>query len=328
MSDPVQTMSLTVDDAIPLGLAMLAGLVIWGSGGRLLRPGFAAAGFALGGALGWVVGMLLPDASAIPVWSVSLVTALLLGALGALATRVLVSIGLALMLALAIPWAIATTAALRPAWFGLPATAAEAAAPSPVAAEPVGPIGPERDELDAWVESLEQPPGGPVDHDQAAVRPPEPAGQDTTVAGDGQPPLPESIALLGDELGLDREHAQETVDKANRLIAGLVEGANGRWGRTPAALQPTLVAAAIVATICGIVVGTLAHGFSATVVTAFAGSLLWLGCGGALVSRAGLGDGPWFPDGPTAWLAWWLSAAVIGLAIQWTLRPKRADKPG
>ena len=87
------------------------------------------------------------------------------------------------------------------------------------------------------------------------------------------------------------------------------------------------MAAEVDGRLAGVLVGTLAGALRAKVVTAFGGSLLWLSCAGVLVAATDLPEGPWLPATPVAWLALWVITAVIGLAIQWTFRPKRADKP-
>ena len=71
-----------------------------------------------------------------------------------------------------------------------------------------------------------------------------------------------------------------------------------------------------------------ARAFSAAVVTAFGGSLVWLTCAWMLATRLGLPDGPWLPGTSASWLTLWMFASVIGLCIQWqwTSPPKRADK--
>lgn len=336
MSDPVQTAMVPIDEAIPLGMAMLGGVIMWGLGCRLLRPAFAAVGFAAGAAVGWVVGVLLPEASVVPLWSMALVSALLLAIVAAVATRLIVSVGLAVLLAMAIPWSLAAVAQLQPSWFGIGEPAPEAAsAVAEQTPEPVA-VADEPDELDEWVRSLDpddETPPEPIEPQRFDDSAPADAADaddpdaDVAVAGD-TPQIPPSVALLGGELGLDQEQARSTVERANLLIAEVMGDAEARWNRMPLELQPMLIASAIVATLVGIVVGTIAPGFSASVVTAFAGSLIWLGSGGAMLRRVGLGEGPWMPDTAIAWLTWWLAAAIIGLLIQWTLRPKSADKPG
>ena len=53
----------------------------------------------------------------------------------------------------------------------------------------------------------------------------------------------------------------------------------------------------------------------------------WMVGGWAGATRFGLEDAAWLPSSPHVWLLAWLIISVIGLAIQWTIRPRRADKP-
>ena len=76
----------------------------------------------------------------------------------------------------------------------------------------------------------------------------------------------------------------------------------------------------------GMLLGVLARNFSTVVVTAFSGSLLWLGCSWTLANQFGVPEGPWMPGSSASWMVWWMLTAVIGLAIQWTICRKRADK--
>ena len=95
----------------------------------------------------------------------------------------------------------------------------------------------------------------------------------------------------------------------------------------PETVRRRLLAAVLVAAALGFVLGTLASSFSASLVTAFGGGLALLVGFWAGVCKLGFADAAWLPDGPRAWLTSWVLLTIIGLLIQWTGRPRRADKP-
>ena len=86
-----------------------------------------------------------------------------------------------------------------------------------------------------------------------------------------------------------------------------------------------MMIAAIVGAFTGLLIGSVASKTSVSVVTSFGGSLLWIMATLALVRDVGLAADPTAVFGPPLWMGLWTSVAIIGLAIQWTFRPRRAD---
>ena len=130
-----------------------------------------------------------------------------------------------------------------------------------------------------------------------------------------------------EEAGVELEaEVAETIAAAKTLIEHVVDQFQVVWDRVPEDLRSRMLGATIVGGLIGFLVGTLATAFSASLVTAFAGSMTWLVGGWSALSKAGV-DGPWVPTGPAGWMVLWLAVGIIGLAVQWTVRVKAADKP-
>ncbi|MEE9128873.1 MAG: hypothetical protein V3T84_02565 [Phycisphaerales bacterium] len=304
---------LPVAGMIPVGLALIAGLLLWAAGRRILLAAFAAIGFVLGGAAGWMIGELM--GLGMQIWIPAVVGGIVFACVAALASRLVVAVAFALTLGIAAPLATMTLAQIGGSSDNQPAQAQIADSGDLIAQVPSGLARP--DEITQWL-NKQHP-------DRIAQTPSEarPAG----------PPLDPSLdsardvaaESLGETLEIP-EQAQRYVDHI-RHIAGQLTGAlKAKWATTPASSRPTVIASALSGLLVGMLLGALARGFSAVVVTAFSGSLLWLSCAWTLVSRAGLSEASWMPESSGSWLVWWMVTAVIGLAIQWTLRRRRADK--
>ncbi len=118
------------------------------------------------------------------------------------------------------------------------------------------------------------------------------------------------------------EQIEQIRSFGERLVASLRE----TWAQIAEPVRPTLIGAAISGAILGLILGGLLPGVSAAVITAFGGSILWLTSLRVLVERVGWGDLGFLPTTGRGWLIMWLIASAIGLAIQWTLGAKKADK--
>ncbi|MHC4991736.1 MAG: hypothetical protein ACYTGC_12225 [Planctomycetota bacterium] len=270
MSDIAQAISdLPLGSWIPIGVLLLIGGVLWAAGRHLLRVAFAAIGFLIGSLVGWLVGEAIDFA--VPLWTMSLIGGLFGAVVAGLAYRAAVATGLGLVLAVAAPMAVLSSA-------GGVTEEQEQAADEAVAAV--------RDELDDWLEDMQ--------------------GDDETTV---------------------QENWQEHLLQARSLAAVVKEHAAETWRQVPPEVGNRLIAGTIVGGLLGFVLGTLASTFSATMVTAFGGALAMLVGGWASASRLGFGDAGWIPTSTQAWLTVWMVLSVIGLLIQWTTRPRRADKP-
>ncbi len=288
MSDLSQTiLDAPSASLIPVGLLFVCGLVLWMAGRRVVRPGFAAIGIILGGALGFGVGNA-GDLGVDP-WVAAGTGAVVVGLIAALAYRFALAAVIGLLFAALAPLSVRTAADLGAFDFAMPEGQqplfVEAQEPpeglgeSDASATEVG-LSPE---LTDWLEGVFEP---PVDLDPEDL-----------------PGLPMLVAL---------------VEEVRRL-------ARSAWEQSPAALRGSLLAALVIGAMLGFVVGTTAPVFSASAVSALGGSAICLASAWIMASRFGKGDVGWMPHSATAWTAVWLITATVGTGIQWTFRSKRAD---
>ena len=303
---------------IPVGLALIAGLLLWAAGRRILRATFVATGFVLGSTVGWLVGELLGLGMVIVV--PALVGGVVFACVAGLASRLVVAVALALTLGIAAPLA---TMSLAQIGGSDEITDPEAGVEAPGVRLPA--------EVAEWLDKF--------DPDAVeTARPGDPSAVDprTSFPPDFLPDLP---LELPPELRLDSpaeavagaleipEKAQRYIDHIRQIALELKNAAKAKWESTPATARPSVVASGLGGLLVGMLLGALARTFSAVVVTAFSGSLLWLTCAWTIANNLGAPDGPWMPGSSASWITWWLITSVIGLAVQWTLRRKRADKP-
>ncbi len=329
VNDITQAISeLPAGGMIPVGLALIAGLLLWAAGRRILRVTFVATGFVFGCTVGWLVGELLGLGMEIVV--PTLVGGVVFACVAGLASRLVVAVALALTLGIAAPLATMSLAQLRGS--DQDQAAEEQIADPEGVAEAPGARLPE--EVADWLDSFDPdavdtaPPGDP-----SVENPP-------TDLPTGFPPdfLPDLPLELPPELRPDSatesvegaleipEQAQRYVDHIQQIAEQLKNAVKAKWDATPASARPSVVASGLGGLLVGMLLGALARAFSAVVVTAFSGSLLWLSCAWTIAHNLGAPEGPWMPGSSASWITWWLITSVIGLVVQWTLRRKRVDK--
>ena len=304
MEDLTQTiLELPPPGLIPVVLLLLVGLVLWAAGRRVLRTGFAAAGLIFGGVMGWAAGGLdIVARMQVPAWVFAAVAAVVAALIFAAAYRLVLAAVIALLLAALAPLSVWTAAEMG----ALPMRGGGPGAQEPLFASSLqqSDTGPDTD-LDRWLEEMFGTPGVPVEETEPVID-----EQDRT------PPPP-------DDDGEANVWSQWWTNARVVFVDLLRTG----WKKSPEPLRWSVVAAAAVGGLLGLVLGAAAPSLSAAVVTALGGSGIMLTSSLTLATRVEALQGPWMPTTPTAWLAWWVAIAVIGLGIQWMLRAKRADKP-
>jgi hypothetical protein len=287
---------------IPVVLLLLVGLVLWVAGRRVLRTGFAAAGLIFGGVMGWAAGGLDVVAQMqVPAWVFAAVAAVVAALIFAAAYRLVLAAVIALLLAALAPLSVWTAAEMGALPMKGGAVAQEPLFAGSMQQSDADPA----TDLDRWLEEVFGTPAAPGEETEPVIDEQDPA-----------PPLP------ADDAGANVWVQWWT--KAKVVFADLVYTA---WKKSPDPLRWSVVAAAAVGGLLGLVLGAGAPAISAAVVTALGGSGIMLTSSLTLATRVEALQGPWMPSTPTAWLAWWVALAVIGLGIQWMLRTKRADKP-
>ena len=131
--------------------------------------------------------------------------------------------------------------------------------------------------------------------------------------------------------GLDEDITDELLEQFDHAVTFatyLLEHGKRLWAQTPPELRQRMIGAGVVAGIIGFLVGTLASTVSASVVTSFGGAACWMSGAWLAALRLGVPEtSPLVPKHAGAWLVLWVVISVIGLLIQWTIRPKLADKP-
>jgi hypothetical protein len=282
---------------IPVALLVIVGLMLWAAGRRLLRVSFAATGLVLGGVAGWLIGEAF--GLAFP-WIPALIGAVVLAALAAVLYRATMAAATAVILAVAAPLAVLTVAEASPQ-IEVSAQRAddEGAVDTPPTDAPPQPSEP--DDIEQWLRekvregAREHAEGLAVDSSQALAE-----------------RLPPDVAAQ--------------YDRLKEYFARLWNGLRQTWAETSPALRPYLAGSAILGAALGMFIGILAPGVTASIVTAFGGSLLWLGGARVLGEHFALTEASWLPGRGMTWLLLWIVVALIGFAIQWRFRAVKADK--
>lgn len=274
--------------------ALVAGLVIWAFGGRLVRPTVGLAGLVAGAALGLAAGSYLPPD--LSIWWPVAAGAIAVGLVALAAYRFVMALMLALALGLAAPLAFFTFAELTGKYAneaGTPLTDEELVLPG---------LGNEaNDKVNDWIGE------GVARIDEEADRVLIPA---TTPAGEEM--NAEDSSQWRRRLVEAREHALTTAAQ--------------NWKDAPKRQKWTTVLFALGGIGSGVIAGILLPTLGAAVVTALAGSLIVLVSGSWLAVWTGAPIDRLWPDTATAPLIAWMALAVIGLGLQFSLRRKKADK--
>ena len=269
-----------------VALVLLAGAVVWIFGRRLFRPMLVLAAAVFGAGVGFVAGAAIPHEWSI-LWPVGLGAVIaMLGAI--VAYRFVMAMLLALSLGLAAPLGFFAYAELTGMYEGEPASeiSDEQLVPEQL-----------RDIPRDIVEDLNDRSKRLLERDDEREQ-----GEDE------QEPQPQW---------------REQLDAAVKFI---LETAAQNW--QDAAGQQKLVTILVAAggVIGGILLGVLLPTAAASIVTSLAGSLIMLSSGYWLLMRSGLSVDGLLPGSSAGVLAWWLTAAIIGLVIQSSLGGKKADK--
>jgi len=326
VNDITQAISeLPAGGMIPVGLALIAGLLLWAAGRRILRVTFVITGFVLGCTVGWLVGELLGLGMEIVVPAI--VGGIVFACVAGLASRLVVAVALALTLGIAAPLATMSLAQLR---------GPDEAQPSEEQiADPQGGADQLPDDVAEWLDkfdpdAVETAPSG----DPSVENPPadSPTGSPPDFLPDLRLELPPALRLDSATESVSAaleipEQARRYVDHIQQIAKQLKNAVKAKWDATPASARPSVVGSALGGLLVGMLLGALARAFSAVVVTAFSGSILWLTCAWTLAHNLGAPEGPWMPGSSASWITWWLITSVIGLVVQWTLRRKPVDKP-
>ena len=290
-------------------ILLLIGLILWAAGRRVLRPAFGAISFLGGIGAGWAAGIKID--LGVSLWVTALIVAFLFMCVAILAYRAMIATGMALVLTIIAPLAIWGGAELRSGAQVAsldPEVESEQSLSSPL---------PIIEDDDSWWERENAPEKENTTDDDPDSR--EPASADTLTGRDPISDLfPINPALL--------ESSGDRVEQAAGYVATVSHWSQSMWETTPPNLRPGMIIAAIVGALTGFLVGTLASSISVSVVTAFGGSLLWMTSSAVFARELGLSDNLYAMLTAPGWLLVWAMSGIIGLSIQWTYQPKRADR--
>lgn len=299
-------------------ILLLIGLVLWAAGRRVLRPAFGAIAFLGGIGAGWAAGLRID--LGVSLWVTALIVAFLFMCIAILAYRAMIATGMALVLTIIAPLAVWGGAELRGGVPGVQGEPAKVASLGPEAESEQSissPLPIIEDAIDSWwmrenaPEKNNTTDDDPDSHDPASADPltgPDPISD----------LLPINPALLGS--------SGDRVEQAAGYVATVSHWSQSMWERTPPVLRPGMIIAAIVGALTGFLVGTLASSISVSIVTSFGGSLLWMTSSAVFARELGLSDNLYSMLTAPGWLLIWAMSGIIGLSIQWTYQPRRADK--
>jgi hypothetical protein len=322
----MEQLSQTVQDVplagmIPLVLLLMVGLLLWAAGAKVFRAGFAAAGFLLGGGLGWLIGGAFN--LGVPAWVVAIIGACLVGCLAALTYRLAIAGALAIVLGTAAPLAVLMVSEIQ------------GSADSPPTLQDTSPHDHDQpsapadktlengalDDIDRWLRERFD--------DEVRKRLPATITQQLK----GRELDDDLAQKLADHAESDGEKGfflngalDDHIDAVRTMAERIAQALREAWNDAPAHLRPVLLGAAIVGGLLGVLIGALIPTFSTSIVTAFLGSLLALGSVRVISERLGIAETVWLPDTGTAWLILWVVIGLLGLAIQWTFLRRKADK--
>lgn len=296
-------------------ILLLIGLVLWAAGRRVLRPAFGAIAFLGGIGAGSAAGLRID--LGVSLWVTALIVAFLFMCVAIIAYRAMIATGMALVLTIIAPLSIWGGAELRG---GVPGGGVQVASlGSEVESEQslTSHLPLNEDAIDYWWERENAPEKDNTTDDDPDSR--EPASADTLIGLDLiSDLLPIDPALLGT--------TGDRVEQAAGYVTTVSHWSQSMWETTPPNLRPGMIIAAIVGALTGFLVGTLASSISVSIVTAFGGSLLWMTSSAVFARELGLSDNLYSMLTAPGWLLVWAMSGIIGLSIQWTYQPKRADR--
>jgi hypothetical protein len=325
---PASIPSALTSGVVPALLVVILGVALWAAGRRILRPGLAIMGALAGGAVGWAAGEIIDLGFSSLILAAG--GALMMALIAWTASRIAVAGAMAALLAALAP--VCVWLAHQQGWYRPTADAAltapekrgglyyfdddgtvENAPAEPLPSLPA-PAGDRSDEGGG----LSSAP--PFENLQAAVKEKldsissalEQARNATEFFPPGEPPASGMGATAG---GLHTA-ARPWIDRAQQA-----------WDEVPDDLRPSLLGAAIIGALAGFVLGLAWRSLGAMMITAAAGAALMLAGVSKTLPLLAMGEDLWRPAAPEHWLGLWLITALLGVAIQWTLRPRSADKP-
>ncbi len=285
----------------PIALALVAGFLLWVVGGRLIKPAFAAMGIVLGGLGGF---MLLPQLGFEQVLGMpSPYAGLAFGGLSGLIFSIVVfrmAVGVASSGAFALVGLLGGLAFLQvqPGIEQAPDSPLEAEIDERAAA--LATDGGASSMLDDIRDAFDE---AAVDHAERSIR--------ETAEGSFE-------RLDGDTQTIMRT----AYGQCRAFVSALVSQAGDRWRATGADERMILMGGTILGAAAGLLIGFAAPKRSSAVVSALAGSAIWLGSAVWLMHAFEAPGREFLQRTPLVWVIVWLAAAGVGVMLQ--LKARRA----
>ncbi|MFT5424017.1 MAG: hypothetical protein ACI89L_001809 [Phycisphaerales bacterium] len=315
MPEMLSTGVLTLAQSAPEGAwvpmlgAFAGGLVLWIMGGKVLKPAFAIIGAALGGFAGIVVVPLtgLPAFEVAGVLLQPQVLGMVIGGLIGLAVAValfkfIITLGASVVFA-------AAGVLTGLIWLSVSGQSTvtgntEAGEVAALAAEETGGA------YDAVRGELAR-----IGEDLAL-------DQATDAAGDG------AASLTGDEAAeAAKEQLRSAAEASRAFIASIRDTAMAEWDRRSTKERAVIFGGGAAGFVVGLLAGAIFTRRATAIITALAGSAVWLTAGVALL-RGPIGlDADKLAFSPNAWAVVWGGMSFIGLVLQLgVVNKKRSSK--
>lgn len=281
---------LSAVHALPWGVhagiafALIAGLVLWCTGRRVLKPVVVTVAAAFAAVLGFIlIPVLAPDAGVSSVFG-----AIGGGVIGLLAGYLLYRFVLAVTFGVTLAAGAAMVAA-----------AALSLASSEHPLTPQITLGQNRD--------ISYPPAdrmSPDDSESAAL---------FTLPPPSAPPLPTPLAATW----LEPVSPKEVADSARDFVECLQWQANEAWSASSTRTRFIVGGAGVIGFLLGLLLGFSLPAWAAGVVTALVGAAVWLPSAVWLIFAASAPGREWLDLPPAGWTIVWFVVSLLGLAVQW-----------
>lgn len=287
--------SLPLAAHAPIALAMVAGFLLWLIGGRLIRPAFAAAGFVAGAMGGFLLVPMLGFETILHVPSpyAGLMFGGLLGLIAAIVVfRLAVAISASAALAVAGMMGGMVFLQLSPSG---EAPGERAGASDPARGGERGATGELADELRDLVRD------SPFEDAEGRIRD---IGR-------------ESMAQLDEGT---RELMRSVAARSRGFVDRLAAQARALWSATGDRERTILLGSTLLGAAGGLLLGLAAPKRSASIVSAMAGSAVWLASAVWLIHAVEMPGREMLHRAPIAWVTVWLAVALVGMVMQGRIR--------
>ena len=297
MPDLLQSIqNMPLAGIVPAFALLIAGLVLWLAGKRVLRGAFILMGLLIGAMIGLLID--IDGQSGMPGWVLPTLCGVGMSMFAAFTYRLAAAVMMAIVLGLACSLSV------------IAVNEFQVQRGSGLSADGDAMINVD-DSISAWIE----------EHDDPTAR-----EQAKAALQDAREQVTTRLDDLASKYGLQNETAAG-IEHARSVGHAVAESIRQRWASTPKRLKPMVSLSAIVGALTGLIIGLIMRRFSDCAVTAMVGAAVWLSALHVIAIRLGAPDGPWFPRSTLVWLGVWLAVAVIGLTVQWTRKQSHADKP-